>query len=68
MPGGALTELLDPGTYYLRETQAPPHDENYFYEISQEWTGPIMVTEADDGKIVGPQIIENYWPCLLYTS
>ena len=21
-----------------------------------------MVTEADDGKIVGPQIIENYWP------
>ena len=62
VPGGALTELLDPGTYYLRETQAPPHDENYFYEISQEWTGPIMVTEADDGKIVGPQIIENYWP------
>ena len=62
VPGGALTELLDPGTYYLRETQAPPHDENYFYEISQEWTGPIMVTEADDGKIVGPEIIENYWP------
>ena len=21
-----------------------------------------MVTEEDDGKIVGPQIIENYWP------
>ena len=62
VPGGALTELLDTGTYYLRETQPPPHDKDYFYEISQEWTGPIMVTEADDGKIVGPQIIENYWP------
>ena len=62
VPGGALTGLLDTGTYYLRETQPPPHDKDYFYEISQEWTGPIMVTEADDGKIVGPQIIENYWP------
>ncbi len=62
VPGGALTELLDPGTYYLQETQAPPHDDNYFYEISQEWTGPIEVTDADDGKIVGPLIIENYWP------
>ena len=36
VPGGALTGLLDTGTYYLRETQPPPHDKDYFYEISQE--------------------------------
>ncbi len=60
--GGALTELLDTGTYYLRETKAPPYDKNYYYQISKEWTGPIEVTAADKGMIVGPVIIENYMP------
>ena len=60
--GGALTELLDEGTYYLRETKAPPYDQNYYYQISKEWTGPIKVTAEDKGMIVGPVIIENFMP------
>lgn len=52
--GEAFTILLTPGeTYYLKEVKAPSG-----YQMLQEWTGPIAVSEGDIAHVT----VENFKP------
>lgn len=44
--GEAVTNEIEPGTYYLREVKAP---KDHFYE--NEWTGPINVVKGQESYV-----------------
>lgn len=52
--GVAVSLDLKPGTYYVRETQAPP---GYQIFADTEWTGPVVVNE---GEVVALDIVNTF--------